>query len=96
MDYNTSRSIICETLLNMDGNFDMNKVIEIAFHNAPDGISELEIKLLALNIVEEMLNVGMLRMGVDEKNQKIIYKSDFAKENDEKTESVAIEPQVEK
>ena len=73
MDYNTSRSIICETLLNMDGNFDMNKVIEIAFQNAPDGISELEIKLLALNIVEEMLNVGMLRMGVDEKNQKIIY-----------------------
>ena len=61
-------------LLQINGEFSMEKVFIIAFRNSPDHFTKKEIKEHALKILDAVLNEGMVRMKADG-----IYESVFSK-----------------
>lgn len=61
-------------LLQLNGEFSMEKVFVIAFRNSPDHFTKKDIKEHALKVLDAVLNDGMVRMKEDG-----IYESVFSK-----------------
>ena len=82
INYNDLYSKIYRDLLQVDGDFSMKTVMLSAFLNSPEDYTKKQIKELALQVLDDSLNNGMIRMAEDGVYESIFSKSKSDKEED--------------
>ena len=76
MSYNGTYSKIYRALLQTSGEFDMKSVMITAYLSSPEHFTKAQIKEIALQVLDDSLHNGMVRMISDG-----VYESIFAKES---------------
>lgn len=69
-------------VLLIDGPFDVDKVVMVAFNNSSENTTKKEIEDLAANVLGEVLNNGMVKTIGDG-----VFESIYSKENQNETEN---------
>ena len=83
MDNQTISSNIYGGVLLLDGPFDVHDIVKVAEEYCPLSFSGEQVAEMALSVLDELLSYGVVEVeSVDEKTQKITYKSIFTLEND--------------
>ena len=62
MSYNETYAKIYRELLQVEGDFNMKSVMVTAFLNSPEHFTKKQIKELALQVLDDSLNNGMILM----------------------------------
>ena len=76
MSYNATYSKIYRALLQTSGEFDMKSVMITAYLSSPEHFTKAQIKEIALQVLDDSLHNGMVRMISDG-----VYESIFSKES---------------
>ena len=80
MSYNELYRKIYRDLLQIDGGFSMKSVMVTAFLNSPEDFTKKQIKELALQVLDDSLNNGMILMVRDGVYVSILSESKRIKE----------------
>lgn len=81
MDYGTIYANVCADLLLITDDFDMAKVMKVACERCPERFTEEEVKELALRALDDLLDLGMIRIeNVDDEALTITYRTELAPE----------------
>lgn len=62
MNYNELYHKVYNDLLQINGNFSMKTVLITTYLNSPDDLTKKQIKKLALQVLDDSLNNGMISM----------------------------------
>lgn len=91
---NTIYDNIWHNILLITDDFDMSRVMSVVRESCPESYSEVYVKELALNVLDALLDCGMVRIvEVDDEKQKVVYRTELAPEKTESEEKLeGLEP----